>query len=254
MVVTPVGASFVRRANVILTEVLHAREEVDQLHGGTSGTMTATLSSVPHITLLPRAIRPFRSRYPDVRLQLIEGRIRHWSGPQRWKHRFFFVKPAARICLAARTASRAVLRQSTHRSLPQGASFSKARSLRDLAAAEWVVPAFTRRFEEEFNEVFATNGVPPPRIAASAQSALTMLVLLMHSDMLTLMPLVWLSFEPISKVLIPIAVREQFPAPPVVAVRRSGLPLAPAAEFLLDLLRRGVSRPQPPRGFPASPK
>jgi hypothetical protein len=42
--------------------------------------------------------------------------------------------------------------------------------------------------------------------------------------------------------LAPIPVKEVLPAPSIVTVRRAGLPLTPAAEFLLDLMRRQVPR------------
>jgi LysR family transcriptional regulator of abg operon len=38
--------------------------------------------------------------------------------------------------------------------------------------------------------------------------------------------------------LQPIDVREKIAAPPIALVRRAGLALTPAAEFLVDLLRR----------------
>src|SRR5262249_8002374 len=37
MILTPMGEAFVRRANAVLSEVRRARDEVEQLHGGTRG-------------------------------------------------------------------------------------------------------------------------------------------------------------------------------------------------------------------------
>ena len=53
-----------------------------------------------------------------------------------------------------------------------------------------------------------------------------------------MVPVQWTDFSETSDTLEPIPVREVLPAAPIVTVRRSGLPLTPAAEFLLDLLRR----------------
>ena len=53
-----------------------------------------------------------------------------------------------------------------------------------------------------------------------------------------MVPVQWTDFSETSDTLKPIPVREVLPAAPIVTVRRSGLPLTPAAEFLLDLLRR----------------
>ena len=37
MILTPMGEAFVRRASAVLSEVRRARDEVEQLHGGTRG-------------------------------------------------------------------------------------------------------------------------------------------------------------------------------------------------------------------------
>ena len=44
MILTPIGQAFVRRASAVLTEVRRARDEAEQLHGGTSGKVVAGLS------------------------------------------------------------------------------------------------------------------------------------------------------------------------------------------------------------------
>ena len=73
MILTPMGEAFVRRASAVLSEVRRARDEVEQLHGGTRGRVVAGLSLAAHIALLPPALKPFRARYPQVQLHLIEG-------------------------------------------------------------------------------------------------------------------------------------------------------------------------------------
>jgi hypothetical protein len=61
MILTPMGESFVRRASAVLSEVRRARDEVEQLHGGTRGRVVAGLSFAAHIALLPSALKPFRA-------------------------------------------------------------------------------------------------------------------------------------------------------------------------------------------------
>ena len=72
MVLTPIGHAFVRRASAVLNEVSRARDEVNQLKGGSSGSVIG-LSIAPHISMLPRSLRPFRTQYPDIRMHVIEG-------------------------------------------------------------------------------------------------------------------------------------------------------------------------------------
>src|SRR5271165_1497595 len=73
MALTQMGRAFVPRATAILNEVRRAREEVEQLQGGTRGHVTVALSIAAHIMLVPKALRSFRVRYPNVQLRIIEG-------------------------------------------------------------------------------------------------------------------------------------------------------------------------------------
>src|SRR5207344_3419154 len=92
--------------------------------------------------------------------------------------------------------------------------------------------------------VFEEHGLPAPRLALQSQSALTMIVALANSDLLTMVPIQWTKFTAVSQSLAPIYLKETFRAPSIVTVRRAGLPLTPAAEFLLDLLRRNMPKPR----------
>jgi LysR family transcriptional regulator, regulator of abg operon len=242
MVLTPVGASFARRANIVLTEVQHARDEVDQLHGGTAGAVTAALSIIPHIALLPRAIEPFRSRYPNVQLRVIEGPYATVETGLRDGGIDFYVGPPPERSLPADLRQeplfdnkRVILCRKAH-------PLAAATSLRELTGAQWLTTSITHRAQEELGEVFAKHSLPAPRLAVRSQSALTMMVFLMHSDLLAMVPVEWLSFSPTAGALVALPVKEALPAPPIVAVKRTGVPLTPAAECLLDLIRRGSGR------------
>ena len=73
MIMTQMGLAFVRRASNVMTEVRRAREELEQLEGGTGGNVVAAMSIVPHLATVPRVLRPFWKRYQNVELHLIEG-------------------------------------------------------------------------------------------------------------------------------------------------------------------------------------
>ena len=73
VVMTPLGEVFLRRALAMQNELRLAREEMDQLQGKTTGRVSIALSTVPHLALLPRALQPFRARFPDVFLHVAVG-------------------------------------------------------------------------------------------------------------------------------------------------------------------------------------
>ena len=73
MIATPLGEAFVKRATTILNDVRRAQEELEQLRGNSVGEVTAGLSIAAHLWLLPKVLQPFRRRFANVRLHVIEG-------------------------------------------------------------------------------------------------------------------------------------------------------------------------------------
>ena len=240
MILTPVGQAFVGRARSVLSEVRRARDEVAQLQGGTRGSVVAGLSTVPHIGMLRHAVRPFRARYPDIQLHLIEGNYLALQAGLKDNSIDFYIGPQPETALAADFVQQKLF-DNTRVILGRiGHPLSKARSLRQLKDAEWVTTSITSRAEEELGEVFRRHKLPAPKLALRSQSALTLISSLAYSDLLAMVPVQWVYFEITNRVLAPIAVKEIFPAPPIVAVRRNDLPLTPAAGFFLELLQSRV--------------
>jgi len=242
MRLTPMGESFVRRANAILTEVRRARDEVEQLSGGVGGKVVAGLSLAPHVALLPKALPMFRKRYADVQLHVIEGLLPTLESGLKDGSVDFYVGPQDERRLPSELVQEKLF-DNTRVILGRiGHPLAGARSLRDLAGAEWAASSVTFKAEEEFRELFEQHNLPPPRLMLRSQSALTLMVTLANSDLLTMVPVQWTRFSPIANLLAAIPVKETFRAPPIMVVRRGELPLTPAAEYLLDLLKRNVPR------------
>jgi LysR family transcriptional regulator of abg operon len=242
MRLTPMGESFARRANAILSEVRRARDEAEQLSGGVGGKVVAGLSLAPHVALLPKALPTFRKRYPHVQLHVIEGLLPTLETGLKDGSVDFYVGPQDERRLPSELVQEKLF-DNTRVILGRiGHPLSGARSLRDLADAEWAASSVTFKAEEEFRELFEQHNLAPPRLMLRSQSALTLMVTLANSDLLTMVPVQWTRFSPIANMLAAIPVKETFRAPPIVVVRRGELPLTPAAEFLLDLLKRNVPR------------
>ena len=253
MILTPMGQAFVRRANAVLTEVRRARDEVEQLHGGTSGKVVAGLAIAAHVALLPKALTPFRARYPQIELHLIEGLYPTLEAGLKEGAVDFYIGPRPDQPTSPELVQEKLFDNVRIILGRKGHPLAGARSLRDLAGAEWATTSVTFRAEEELGQLFAEHRMPPPRLALRSQSAFTLMIALASSDLLAMVPVQWIGFSETSNTLAPIPVKEVLPAAPIVMVRRAGLPLTPAAEFLLDLLRRQVPASQVPASHvPAS--
>lgn len=243
MTLTATGQAFVQRANAILNEVRRAREEVEQLRGGVGGSIAVALSIATHIALLPKALAPFRARYPSVQLRVIEGIYPMLEGGLRDGSIDLYVGPEPGRPVPSELLQE-VLFENTRIVLGRlGHRLARAKSLAELADAEWITTSITQNADEEMGELFREHGLPAPRLAMQSQSALTLIVTLLSTDLLAMVPVQWMDFAPTAKVLQAIPVREVLPAPRIVLVRRAGLPLTPAATVLVDLLRRAVLVP-----------
>jgi len=235
---TPMGLAFVRRARSVHNELSLARDEIAQMRGMTNGNVRVALSMVPHMALLPHTLRPFRQRYPDVRLDiidavfptieadLVDGTIDCYIGPPPE------LMPDGLVIEQLFLNTRVILCRKGH-------PMRNATCLRELIEAEWVTTSITAKAEHELGPLFAQHGLPPPRLVMQAHSALTLITALLYSDLLTMLPVQWADFEIVKNAVEAIHVVEQpLAAPPISIIQRAGLPLTPAAEHFCDLMRR----------------
>ncbi|MDM0065026.1 LysR substrate-binding domain-containing protein [Variovorax sp. J31P207] len=239
IVPTAIGEAFIRRARSVDNELLRARDEVAQLRGLTHGSVRVALSMVPHMALLPEVLRPFRQRFPDVRLDVLDavfptvaaevqdGTIDCYVGPPPEQ------VPEGLLVEKLFDNTRVIVGRRGH---PLG----RARSLSELVAAEWLTTSITAQAEHELGPLFAQHGLPPPTLVMQAHSALTLIVTLLYSDLLAMLPSQWMSFPLTRDVLQAFDISEPLAAPPICIIQRAGLPLTPAAEHLCDLLRRAA--------------
>lgn len=242
VIATPLGEAFVARARSILTEIRRTREEVEQLRGAGTGTVTVGLSIAAHLALLPPSLRPFRARYPDIRLHIIEGFYPTLEERLRDGTVDFYIGPDGGAQPVPQLSREVLFHNRRIVLCRAGHPLAAATSLRELVGQDWVTTSITADASDEINAFFARHGLPPPRLAVRSQSALTLLTCLANSELLAMVPAQWERFEMTGKALTTIKVEEELTAPPLVLVRRSDLPLTPAALHLLDLMRRATSR------------
>ncbi len=243
VVATAIGEAFVRRASSILQDVRRTREEIEQLRGDTTGTITIGLSIAAHLTLLPAVLQPFRARYPDIRLHVIEGFYPTLEAGFRNGVVDFYIGPDPGPKLMPGMSKETLWANLRIVLCRNGHPLARATSLRQLSDAHWVTTSITEQAEDEFEALFSRHRLPAPKLMARSQSALTLMTCLMHSDLLAMVPQQWNDFALTKESLTPIAIKERLPAPSIVLIKREDLPLTPAAAFFLELMRR--ARPQP---------
>lgn len=238
MTPTPVGELFLRRAKVIASESRRAKEEVAQFLGSDQGEVVVCLSIVAHLVLLPMAWPLFQARFPGARLRVIEGSLPAVEARLRDGSVDFFIGPAPDGDLSREFVLEHLFDNTRAVYARRGHPLAHARSLAELTDARWITTAATDNAEQKFAEVFALHRLPAPRVVAQAESMLTMLMMVMSSDVLAISLRQYNEFPLTRSALQVIEVKERLPAPQVVIIRRAALPLTPAAEYLADMFRR----------------
>jgi LysR family transcriptional regulator of abg operon len=187
-VLTPMGELFAKRANAALGELRRGREEIEQLQGAKDGTVFACISSLAHIALLPATLAAFRRQYPLVKLRIVEGvyplvESRLMDGTVD-----FCVAPMPPAGIGFGLCAEVLLTNTRIVLARKGHPMAHATSLAELSDAEWITTSITDKAENEFNDLFLKHGLPAPRLALQADSALTWIMALLHSDMLAISP------------------------------------------------------------------
>lgn len=249
---TPIGSVFVRRAQAIWQELIRAQDEVAQMTGRSTGRVAIGLSTAPHVAFLPRVLTPFLARYPDVRLEVIEGLFPTLESALRDGQIDFYVGPRAEDLVSREFVMETLCSNERIVLARKGHPLANARSLADLVGERWVTTSLTVDYDAELRPVFDAHDLPCPKIALQAHSALTMISAVAATDMLALMPQQWLGVLPHMPFVAQIAVKERMRAPSLRIIQRAALPLAPAAQHLSDLFRRAALNQQDYLGETAS--
>jgi LysR family transcriptional regulator of abg operon len=237
---TPIGQDFLVRAMIILGEVRRAREAISQQQDDVEGELVVGLSVAGHLGIFANILRSFQNRYPGVKLRIIEGLLPTLEADLRNGLVDLYVGPAPE---EAQPADLNVVKLfDNHRVVigRRGHPLAGAKTLRDLADASWLTTSITRDAADELNQVFAEHGLGAPRLVCQSQSALSVITVLINSDILAMMP-VQLIESPIADGLLEeIKLDREFAAPPIMMMHRTGIGLTPAGEYFIHLVRRAA--------------
>ena len=245
MILTPMGEAFVRRANAVLERsAARPGRRSEQLHGGTHGRVVAGLSLAAHASrCCPRRSSRFLSkRYPHVQLHLIEALYPTLEAGLKDGSVDFYVGPEHERAPSSELVQEHLF-DNTRIVLGRRGSSAGRRAL-----AEGVD---RRRMGDHIGDLQSRGGTarpvrtawasPAPRLALQSQSALTLMVALATSDLLTMVPVAMDRVHGDQPVTRSHSGRGGvFPRPRSSWSVARGSPPTPAAGLLFDLLRRNV--------------
>lgn len=236
---TALGKVFIRRAKLVQSELRRAQEEIDQMNGEMTGCVSVAMSSASTFTMMPSAVKAFRSSYPHAIVKVTECFFQEAEGPMLDGAIDFFVGPynetgghSQYVCEKLYDQVRVVIARKGH-------PLSHVNSLSGLVDAEWVKQTISHRASEaDFEFSFEKRGLPVPRIIMQTTSATSTLLAVANSDLLTIVPASVLGAPIASGLFEVLPLEAPLSAPPICLVRRVDLPLTPLAEHFCDMVRR----------------
>lgn len=246
---TAMGQAYLLRAQTAVQELRKGEDEVRQLRGAAGGSLAMGISSVPSLMLLPEVISQFRRQYPDTQVRIVGGGLSVAFPLLRDGLLDFSISPHPVQKINDDFVFEALFRNECVVVARHGHPLQHARSLAQLLQAEWLVAGATDLDSSTHHSAFASHQLGAPRRAVRCEYVPAFLSLLTSSDMVMILPRIWVESQlGFSKLRI-IEVAESLPAAEICVIRRKGLAPTPAAEHMLALVRRWVHRHEQSRAM-----
>jgi DNA-binding transcriptional LysR family regulator len=246
---TAYGEIFARHAKIVLAQLRHAAEELEDLRVGYSGKVTVGTLLAASASILPDAIALLKKERPGVAisvlvntydilvpallagdLDMVLGRMPDQGRSRALIYEEFYDEP---VCLVVR----------------RGHALARKRrlGLRDLVNEPWLLPLPETTLRRQIERAFLEANAPLPRNIIESISILTNRALLRKSDCIGVMPY-HVALDDVEQQLLAILpVKLKSVDSPVGAILRAPGDLPPAAAALLECLRvaaRDVPRPR----------
>jgi len=229
---TEAGRTFGARAAAVQAELARVREELDELSGGSQGSVSVGVGP-PGIALAPRAIARFRGERPlaririregtrDVLLPLVRDGTLDFALAERGVHPVeggLTFKPLwlAELAIVVR----------------RGNPLAAATSLSQLASASWLL-IYRPGAGGLAERALVAAHLPPPTMRVLCESHAMAISLIASSDLVGLVPRENVESGGIGSMLQRVHVRERLRRPHIGAFMRADTPLSPAAARMLQ--------------------
>ena len=237
---TEFGTALVRHGKLVLAQISHAAQELDDLNQGLGGRIAIGTLLTASAELLPRAIEKIVCQRPNVNiaikegtndllmpmlhngeLDLVVGRLTEYRYRKDLKQETLFDE---QIVVAARNGHPLC-------------ELSRVK-FGDLTGHHWILPPPETTLRRQIEKEFFDHGHPPPQNAVECVSFLTNRTLLEQTDMLCILPYSVIRQEVERGALGVISCKLNISSGPVGVSYRDERALSPAAAMFLGELRK----------------
>lgn len=238
---TAIGERVLVRARTITSEISRLDEEVAQLRGEQVGAVSVCLSPLAAMRIMPRALTLFRKTHPKIKVRLSSGLFPSALKPLREGRTDLLIGPAPPTDMAREITVEHLIDTPINVVTTIGSPLLKARSLRELSDAQWIMIGAPSGPGDIFNQPFLDHGLTPPHALTSSESYFGALSLVESLGAVCTFPALLLEDVRQTWKIAPIAIREEIAPLKISLMTRAGHPLTPAADALAMCIRRRVT-------------
>lgn len=236
LVLTDFGRALLQRARAVMNDIHRAEQEIEQMRTERNGMVSFSMGGIGLMAMLPGALATFKQRFGQVAIRAVERPFDHALHDLRQGELDFAVLPDLPGPLSEEfTASLlyvdecAVIGRRDH---PRRG----ARDMAELLDESWIATRQGALKSATFETQFQSLGLPVPHIAIQCESIAGVLALLERSNYLAILPRRWLRPGFVAACTGEIPIRTRLMGNRSYIVRRSDLPLSPAAAALVSSL------------------
>lgn len=239
VVPTVFGEALVRRSKLVMAQISHAAQELDDIHQGAGGRIQVGTLLAASAILLPRAIAMLHQQRPNVSVTIREGTNDVLMPALRdgdldlvvgrlpeFRHRSDLVQERLvdeMVCIVAGPDHRLASRPEV--------------AFADLAEYDWILPPHGTTLRRQIEQEFSDRNLPEPNCAVESLSFLTNRSLLISTDLIGALPFHVVEDEIKNGKLAILGCEMKRTAGPIgVSYRHAGA-MSPAAGNFLNLLR-----------------
>lgn len=234
------GETLAEHARLVLTQLAHAEEHLADLRDGTGGRVAIGTLLSASAELLPTAIARLRKERPKLVVKIVEGTNDVLIPALRAGELDLVVGRLSELRDRLNVVQEVLMDDIACIVARRGHPLAERTNLMlaDLVGWEWILPPQETSLRRQIDIAFREEGLEPPTHAVDSVSLLTNRALLIDADYLGVFPAQVARREAASGAITILPVTLRATAIPIGITTRTNARLSPAAEVLVDILRR----------------
>ena len=241
VVPTELGERVLTRARAIASEIDRLDDDVAQLRGEQVGSIHVCVSPFAAVQIMPQALARFHAKFPKIEIHLTSGLFPSALKPLRDGRTDIVIGPTPPAGMAREISVEPLLKTPIVLITSKTSSYQKAKKLADLTGANWIMIGAPLGPGDIFRKPFVDHGLVPPKATTTSESYFGAMSLVEELGAVCTFPMRLLEDVRQGWDVDQIQIEETLDPLEISLMTRSGHPLTPMAEELVNALRRRVA-------------